>query len=152
MRSGAQCSRKTRRLVAIVDDHTFFAACLRALLDGESDLAVCGVASAPHELGDRLPRLEPDLLVIDLTLGTESGLDLARRLRLEHHVTVPILFLSSLVRPSPEQLAGAVPCDFVAKTGRPAELLAVIRQMLAPVEADAEYQLALHLSEVRSGA
>jgi DNA-binding NarL/FixJ family response regulator len=70
-----------KRRVLIVDDHSFFAACLRTLLDNESDLVVCDIAANSLHLRERIDRLRPDLLVIDLSLGPENGLELGQRLR-----------------------------------------------------------------------
>lgn len=117
----------------IVDDHDFFAACLRAFLDNESDLAVCDVAGSSGHLTERIERLRPDLLVIDLTLGTESGLQLGQRLR-EADINIPILFVSTLNRPSRDQLEEVSHCAFSLKGRGPAEFLRVLREMIDPRE------------------
>jgi DNA-binding NarL/FixJ family response regulator len=122
-----------KRRILIVDDHSFFAACLRTLLDNESDLVVCDVTTNSIELGDRVARLRPDLLVIDLTLGAESGLQLGKRLR-ELHIRTPILFISTLGVPSREDLAGVPDSAFITKSRRPSEFLSALREILAPRE------------------
>jgi DNA-binding NarL/FixJ family response regulator len=127
--SGASAGRKRR--VLIVDDHDFFAACLRTLLDNESDLVVCDITTTSTELGARIERLKPDLLVLDLSLGTESGLELGQRLR-KMQITTPILFTSALGHPTEEQLVRIPNSAFVAKGRRTAEFLAALRAVLAP--------------------
>ncbi len=119
-----------RGRIVIVDDHEFFAACLRTLLDNESDLMVCDVTASSADLDDRVRRLDPDLLVIDLSLGAESGVALARRLRQEHRIGTPILFVSTLGCPSEAELASIDRCAFIAKTRRPAQFLAAVRELL----------------------
>jgi DNA-binding NarL/FixJ family response regulator len=121
-----------RRRVVIVDDHDFFAACLRALLDDEPDLMVCDVASGCIDLEHRVSQLNPDLLVIDISLGTENGLEVARRLRAEYKIETPILFVSTLGCPSPAQLAAVRRCAFVPKTKRPSQFLTAVRVILTP--------------------
>lgn len=134
-----------RRRVVIVDDHDFFAACLRSLLDAEDDLVVCDVATAAADLGERVRRLQPDLLVVDLSLGADNGIDVALRLRGEYGIAVPILFTSTLGRPTDVELARVRDCAFIAKTKRPAQFLTAVRGILAigiPSEVSPALQLA----------
>jgi len=63
----------------IVDDHAPFLEVARDLLESEG-LSVVGVASTIGE-GVRLAReLQPDVALVDIDLGAESGFDLAQRL------------------------------------------------------------------------
>jgi CheY-like chemotaxis protein len=63
----------------IVDDSTGFLAAARSLLEREG-VAVVGVASTSAEALQRAEELEPDLILLDISLGEESGFDLAGRL------------------------------------------------------------------------
>ncbi|MES2694266.1 MAG: response regulator [Verrucomicrobiota bacterium] len=114
-----------------MDDHNFFAACLRTLLDNESDLMVCDIAANSGEVRERIERLKPDLLVIDLTLGAESGLEVGQRLR-ALEIETPILFVSTMRTPTRGQLAAIPHSAFIAKSRKPAEFLTALRAVLAP--------------------
>jgi DNA-binding NarL/FixJ family response regulator len=127
---GLESAETLRRRVAIIDDHDFFAACLRAVLDSEPDLEVCDVATECGGLYERVQRVAPDLLVVDLSLGAFSGITLARRLRAEG-IEVPILFVSTTGTPSPDALVSMQPCAFIPKTRTPAQLLAAIRGLIS---------------------
>lgn len=63
----------------IVDDSTHFLGAAQALLEREG-LSVVGVASSIGQALSRLPDAEPDVVLVDVDLGDESGFDLARRL------------------------------------------------------------------------
>jgi DNA-binding NarL/FixJ family response regulator len=78
----------------------FFTTCLRELLNNQGDFVVYATAHSLRGLSKRVAFYKPDLLVIDLALGLESGLDLAQKLRAERIIT-PILFVSTLDRPTP---------------------------------------------------
>jgi DNA-binding NarL/FixJ family response regulator len=65
--------------VVIVDDNEAFLASARALLETQ-DLRVVGTASNPADAWERVRQSSPDVVVVDLHLGSDSGLDLARRL------------------------------------------------------------------------
>ncbi len=63
----------------IVDDSQDFLAAARAVLEREG-LEVVGVASTGREAIERVGALRPDVTLVDIDLGEESGFDVARRL------------------------------------------------------------------------
>ena len=63
----------------IVDDHAGFRGAARALLEQEG-IDVVGVASTKAEALQRAKELRPEVTLVDIDLGAESGFDLARRL------------------------------------------------------------------------
>ena len=65
--------------VLIVDDNRFFLEAACALLEREG-LRVVGVAATSAEALQRAQELRPHVVLVDITLGGESGFDLARRL------------------------------------------------------------------------
>ncbi|MBS1698256.1 MAG: response regulator transcription factor [Actinobacteria bacterium] len=67
--------------VMIVDDHRVFREGLAALLDGRDGIEITGEAGAVAELETALPTADPDVLLLDLHLPGESGLDALARLR-----------------------------------------------------------------------
>jgi CheY-like chemotaxis protein len=66
----------------IVDDNADFLAAARDLLEREG-ISVVGVASTSSEAFQRAKQLRPDLTLVDVDLGAESGFDLVRRLAQE---------------------------------------------------------------------
>jgi DNA-binding NarL/FixJ family response regulator len=66
----------------IVDDNPQFLSAARLLLEREG-IAVVGVASTSAEALRRAEELLPDVALLDIDLGSESGFDLARRLQRE---------------------------------------------------------------------
>jgi DNA-binding NarL/FixJ family response regulator len=63
----------------IVDDSPRFLEAARGLLERQG-IAVVGVASTSAEALQQAERLRPDVTLLDIDLGGESGLELARRL------------------------------------------------------------------------
>jgi CheY-like chemotaxis protein len=63
----------------IVDDNAQFLGAARALLEREG-IAVAALASTTAEALEQVDRLRPDVVLVDIDLGTESGFDLAERL------------------------------------------------------------------------
>jgi DNA-binding NarL/FixJ family response regulator len=64
----------------IVDDNASFREEMRGLL-AEQGLDVVGGAASGAEAFQQIAELGPDVALIDIDLGEESGLELARRLR-----------------------------------------------------------------------
>ena len=69
--------------VLIVDDNWLFAEAARDRLEREG-LRVVGVAATSAEALRRAAELRPEVVLVDIVLGGESGFELARRLAARH--------------------------------------------------------------------
>lgn len=65
--------------ILLVEDHPLVRDGLRMLLE-QAGMEICGQAETPAEARAALALERPDLLMVDLSLGGESGLDLIRQL------------------------------------------------------------------------
>ena len=65
--------------VLLVDDNTHFLQAARTLLEQEG-MSVVAMASTSAEAIRQARELQPDVTLVDIDLGNESGLDLAFRL------------------------------------------------------------------------
>ena len=90
--SGARSSRKTR--VLLVESDPLLLCNLTLWIDLQTDLAVCGQASNICEGAAAAGRLRPDLAIVDLAFGQESGLRLVELLR-EKEPGLAIVVLSA---------------------------------------------------------
>jgi DNA-binding NarL/FixJ family response regulator len=72
---------KSKRRVFIVDDHPIVREGLTQLINREADLAVCGVAEEAHSALPAIEALQPDILIIDISLNGPDGLDLLKNIR-----------------------------------------------------------------------
>lgn len=68
----------------IVDDDVTFLDDARALLESDG-VTVAGVASSSAEAVQRVKALRPDVVLIDIRLGEESGFHAARQLAADGH-------------------------------------------------------------------
>ena len=69
------------RKIFIVEDHPVFREGLVQIIGGEKDLIVCGEAGDADRALQAIPRLKPDLVLVDITLPGKSGLELIKELR-----------------------------------------------------------------------
>jgi two-component system response regulator NreC len=67
-----------RRRVLIADDHEVMRKGLRMLLAARADLQVCGEASSGLEAIEKTVRLEPDVIVMDVSMPQMDGLEAVR--------------------------------------------------------------------------
>lgn len=79
--------------IFLVDDHPLVRESLTGLIHQTSDLTVCGEAADIPSALESITRTKPDLAIIDITLGSESGIDLIRALR-ERFPDVRLIVLS----------------------------------------------------------
>jgi DNA-binding NarL/FixJ family response regulator len=119
----------------LVDDNASFREEMRGLL-AEQGLDVVGGAGSGAEAFRLIAELEPDVALIDIDLGEESGLELARRLRdRPGQAAVPqVILISTHDEAEYADLIEVSPAiGFLAKIDLSA---ATIRQMLAAIDGD----------------
>jgi len=80
--------------VLIVDDSWLFLEAARGRLAREG-LRVVGVAATSAEALRRAEELRPEVVLVDLMLGGESGFELVRRLAAQHRGDGPAVILIS---------------------------------------------------------
>lgn len=67
--------------IFIVEDHPIFREGLAQLINGESDLEVCGATDNADQALREIERLKPDLALVDISLPGKNGLELIKELR-----------------------------------------------------------------------
>ena len=99
----------------IVDDNPEFLAIARCLLQREG-IEVVGVASSSAEALRHREAQEPDVILVDVDLGQESGFDLAERLLAATGGRQPVVLISAYPEQDLEDLIKASPAiGFVSK-------------------------------------
>lgn len=86
-------SPAAKRRVLLVDDHPMMRAGYSALLSREHDLCVCGEAATTEEALSAAAKLQPDLMLADITLPGRNGIELIKDLRAVNPA-LPILVIS----------------------------------------------------------
>jgi DNA-binding NarL/FixJ family response regulator len=121
---------KTQRRVLIVDDHPIVRQGLRRVIDLEPDLVVCGEAQGEREARTALRDLNPDVIIVDISLVQGDGLELVRNAHAQHPA-LPILVLSmhdEMIYA--ERLLAAGASGYIMKHAASEQLLVALRQVL----------------------
>jgi DNA-binding NarL/FixJ family response regulator len=79
--------------VLIVDDHPLFREGMRQMIDRNPPLIVCGEAATPAAALKAVEELEPDLVLVDISLDGGDGIDLIKTLKAKNE-DLPILVIS----------------------------------------------------------
>ena len=80
--------------VYLVEDHPIFRHGLRDLIEDESDIEVCGEAESISTAWNDILRMEPDVVLVDISLKGRNGLELVKSLS-GWKKELPILVLST---------------------------------------------------------
>ncbi len=140
--------------VLVVDDHPLFRKGVRIGLEGERDLLVVAEAADGPQALQAADQFAPDVVLLDISLPTMSGFDVARSIRRRHPRTAIVILT---MHEDDGHLFAAIRSGadaFAAKSIEMAELVRLIRHVGAR---DGEgpapsFTSARLLDEVRAGA
>ncbi len=113
--------------VFLAEDHIIVRKGLRALLEHETDIEVCGEAGTGQEAVKAVGNLQPDITVLDITMPELNGLEAARRIR-KRFPECRVIFLT--MHANEEYLREALLLGahgFVLKRAAPEELILAVR-------------------------
>jgi DNA-binding NarL/FixJ family response regulator len=119
----------SRTKVLLADDHQMFSQGLQGLLEDEFELV--GTVADGQALVEAAQRLDPDVIVVDISMPVLNGLDAVRQLKAQG-VRAKIVFLT--MHADDRLLAEAFRCGgtgYVLKQSAGEELILAIRQVLA---------------------
>jgi DNA-binding NarL/FixJ family response regulator len=119
-------ARAPIRLV-LVEDHTILRDGIRALLQLESDMIIVGEYACVDSSLDGIHRLQPDVVVVDLSLPNRSGLELMREIQRLSPRSRKLVLTGNDGLEYIRAALGAGADGYVLKDARSAELLQAIR-------------------------
>jgi two-component system, NarL family, response regulator NreC len=117
--------------VVLVDDHAVVRSGLRLLLDGQEDIEVVGEAGNAKDAVFRARALKPDVILLDMVMPGESGLEVLPKLLKESGDT-RVLVLSMQDDPSYVREAFAAGASgYVLKEAADEEVVSAVREIAA---------------------
>jgi two-component system, NarL family, invasion response regulator UvrY len=114
--------------VLVVDDHPAFRRALTSALRMVDDIEVAGEADGGYDATRQVVQVEPDLVIMDLSMPDISGIDAMKEIH-RSKPDLPVVFLTAHADPGVEREARqAGASGFLAKGTALADLVLVIHE------------------------
>lgn len=127
---GTRPIRAAKIGILIVDDHPIVRRGIAELIGAEPDLMVCGEASTMHEAIALAQKLKPGLMIVDVSLEGNNGLELMKNM--QGRMATPVLAYSMHDETIyAERCLHAGAHGYLMKQAPPEALLEAIRQVLS---------------------
>ena len=128
--------------ITIAEDNPTVRRALKALIESREDWQVCGEAGSGREAVEQAAELKPDMIILDLAMPEQDGLQAARDIS-SALPDVPIILYTACAF-SPEAKLEARKCgvrDVINKEASPEQLISAIESLL-PSKAEPETEAA----------
>jgi DNA-binding NarL/FixJ family response regulator len=123
-------SSTVKKRIFIVDDHPMMRAGITQLINQQPGMEICGEAGSPAEAMARIPKLNPDLIIADLTMKSGGGLDFIKDSRALHE-NIPVLVVSMHdEKIHAERVLRAGASGYIMKEESPAHLASAVQRVL----------------------
>jgi DNA-binding NarL/FixJ family response regulator len=120
-----------KQQVLIVDDHSVLREGLAMVINQEPDLLVCGEAADVPEALQAVAALQPDAVIVDLSLTSGSGLEFIKDIKAQYpDVAMLVLSLHDEALYA-ERVLHAGARGYIMKHASTAELLVALRKVLS---------------------
>ena len=115
--------------VLVADDHEVVLEGVRALIERQPDLEVCGLATTGREAVDLARKTKPDVVVLDMTMPELDGIEAIRQIRRALPNTEVVVFSAHPSEEMIEEVFEAGAKSYIEKTEASRDLVAAIRSL-----------------------
>jgi DNA-binding NarL/FixJ family response regulator len=115
--------------ILVADDHPVVRRGVRALLEAQAGWQVCGEAATGTQAVDEVRRLDPDVVVLDLSMPELNGLDATRRIVRDSPRTQVLVLTMHHSEELASQLIHAGARGYVLKADADRELVAAVEHL-----------------------
>src|SRR3954451_6169224 len=126
----ATVERKMWRTL-LVDDHQLYRVGLRALLENESEIRICGEAEHENEAYDMFVANDPDFVTVDISLASGQGLSLVSRIKSLKPSAVVLVLSMYDDRVYAERALAAGAAGYVCKQSTNKEIIEGVQTVLS---------------------
>jgi len=132
-RGRAPLEDRLPKCILLVDDNPAIRMALRKFLEDHTDYEVCGEAADGLEAIEKAARLQPDLIVLDLSMPRMDGVEAARELKQRMPQVPLILFTMHAAALAQSDAAMAGFDAIISKTEGLQTLIDTVESLLEPV-------------------
>lgn len=124
----------SRIRILLVDDHSVVRAGYRRFLEQQPDCAVIAEASSGEEAYVLLQSIEPDIVILDLSMPGQGGLSVLRRMKLRWPLLPVLVFSMHDNLPFVVQAMRSGATGYITKSSEPESMVKAVRSVLAGVQ------------------
>ena len=117
--------------VLIADDHSLFAEALQAILGTDKRFQVVGLARDGQEAVSLASSLDPDVVLMDISMPVMDGFEATRRLRDQNTDACVLMLTGSNARVDVDRARSAGAAGYVTKDRIAAELIDAILEVVS---------------------
>jgi DNA-binding NarL/FixJ family response regulator len=115
--------------VLVADDHEVVLEGVRALIERQPDLEVCGLAANGREAVELAQKTKPDVVVLDMSMPELDGLDVIRLLKKTLPATEVVVFSAHSSEEMVEEVFDAGAKSYIEKSEASQDLVTAIRSL-----------------------
>ena len=115
--------------VLVADDHEAVLEGVRALLECEAGLEVCGVASNGRDAVTYATKMKPDVVVLDMTMPDLDGISAIRQIKRALPETEVVVYSAHSSEEAIEEAFDAGAKSYIGKAGTSRDLIDAIRSV-----------------------
>jgi two-component system, NarL family, nitrate/nitrite response regulator NarL len=112
--------------VLIVDDHKLFVDALQAILETDERIEVAGMASDGAEAVELDAKLEPDVVLMDISMPVMDGIEATKKIRARREGACVLMLTGSNSSADVDRARSAGAAGYVTKDRIAAELIETI--------------------------
>jgi DNA-binding NarL/FixJ family response regulator len=120
-----------RKTLLLVDDHPILRRGLTVLIESEPGFVVSGAAGTRVAALEAIAKSQPDLVIVDLALGDDDGLDLVKEIKARYPKVLSLVLSMHDEEVYAERALSAGALGYVAKQEVDETVLGAIRRVLA---------------------
>lgn len=116
--------------VLVIDDHAIVREGLTTLINKEQDMKICGTAHDAFSALNILSNIQPDIVIVDLSLASASGLDVIVSIKTRYPNIHILVFSMHDETVFAERCIKAGAAGYIMKNDEPRELINAIRKIV----------------------
>src|SRR5262249_7842986 len=120
--------------ILLVDDHVVVRAGYRRFLEREPDCQVLAEASSGEVAYLLLQSIEPDVVILDLSMPGQGGLSVLRRIKLRWPLLPVLVFSMHDNLPFVVQAMRAGATGYITKSSEPESMVKAVRSVVAGIQ------------------
>lgn len=113
--------------IAVVDDHPLVREGIEAVLGCQPDMEIVGYAGSLQEARKLIATKNPDMVLLDLKIGDEHGLDLVKDIRARNHECAIVVLTAFFDGQDIKRAMDLNIKGFLLKEALPEEMVAAVR-------------------------